>query len=171
MQNRSRAIAKANADGAESELEISEKVTSDLFEDNKEVKEHLEEATSKPESLHSEPLEANETNFLYKQKLDDYDLANRRFQKCLPKKTNEIEDLAEIEKHVKQLQIMKVGIHFYRAEAVQLVQVVDGKQYKKLEKCMNALLTHANLWDWKDDEKYSNFNVKRVNIKNHLSTI
>ena len=36
--NRSRANAKINADRAESKLEISERVTSDLFEENKEVK-------------------------------------------------------------------------------------------------------------------------------------
>ena len=41
--------AKANADHAESDLEISEKVTSDLFEENWEVKQQLEEATIKAE--------------------------------------------------------------------------------------------------------------------------
>ena len=68
---RSRANAKFNADRAESKLEISERVTSDLFEENKEVKRQLEEATSKAESLQSELLEANETNILLKQKLDE----------------------------------------------------------------------------------------------------
>ena len=65
--NRSRANAKINADRAESKLEISERVTSDLFEGNKEVKQQLEEATSKTESLQSEQLEANKTNILLKQ--------------------------------------------------------------------------------------------------------
>ena len=45
--NRSRANAKINADRAESKLEISERVTSDLFEENKEVKQQLEKVTSK----------------------------------------------------------------------------------------------------------------------------
>ena len=36
--NRSRANAKVNADCAESKLEISERVTSDFLEENKEVK-------------------------------------------------------------------------------------------------------------------------------------
>ena len=54
--NRSRANAKINADRAESKLEISERVTSDLFEENKEVKQQLEEVTSKAESLQSELL-------------------------------------------------------------------------------------------------------------------
>ena len=40
--NRSRANAKINADRAASKLEISERVTSDLFEENKEVKQYLE---------------------------------------------------------------------------------------------------------------------------------
>ena len=57
--NRSRANAKANADRAESKLEISAKVTSDMFGENNEVKQQLEEATSKAESLQSELLEAN----------------------------------------------------------------------------------------------------------------
>ena len=86
--NRSRANAKINADRAESKLEISERVTSDLFEENKEVKQQLEEATSKAESLQSELLEANRTNILLKQKLDEYDLANKRFQESLTKKNN-----------------------------------------------------------------------------------
>ena len=49
--NRSRANAKINADRAESKLIISERVTSDLFEENNEVKQQLEEVTSKAESL------------------------------------------------------------------------------------------------------------------------
>ena len=83
--NRSRANAKINADRAESKLEISERVTSDLFEENKEVKQQLEEVTSKAESLQSELLESNKTNILLKKKLDEYDLANKRFQESLKK--------------------------------------------------------------------------------------
>ena len=169
--NRSRANAKINADRAESKLEISERVTSDLFEENKEVKQQLEEATSKAESLQSELLEANKTNILLKQKSDEYDLANKRFQESLTKKTTQIKDQSEIAKLMKQLQNMRVEIDIQRAEAIQLIQAVDGKQYEKLEKSLHALLTHANHWDWKDYEKYSIFNVKRGNIKSRLSTI
>ena len=99
--NRSRANAKINADRAESKLEISEKATSDLFEENKEVKQQLEEATSKAESLQSELLEANKRKILLKQTLDEYDLANKRFQESLRKKTNRIKDQSEIEKLMK----------------------------------------------------------------------
>ena len=83
--NRSRANAKTNADRAESKLEISERLTSDLFEENEEVKQQLDEAISKAESLQSELLESNKTNILLKQKLDEYDLANKRFQESLNK--------------------------------------------------------------------------------------
>ena len=169
--NRSRANAKINADRVESKLEISEKVTSDLFEENKEVKQQLEEATSKAESLQSELLEANKKYILLKQKLDEYDLTNKRFQESLTKKTTQIKDQSEIEKLIKQLQIMRVEIDIQRAEAIQLIQAVDGKQYEKLEKSLHALLTHANHWDWKNNEKYSIFNVKRGNIISRLSTI
>ena len=72
---------------------------------------------------------------------------------------------------MKPLQFMRVEIDIQRAEAIQLMQAVDGKQYEKLEKSFSALLTHANHWDWKDYEKYSIFNVKRGNIKSRLSTI
>ena len=81
--NRSRANAKINADRAESKLEISERVTSDLFEENKEVKQPVDEATSKAESFQSELLESNKTNILLKKKLDEYDLVNKRFQESL----------------------------------------------------------------------------------------
>ena len=94
--NRSRANAKTNADRADSKLEISERVTSDLFEENKEVKQQLEEAASKAESLQSELLEANKTNILLKQKLDEYDLANKRFHESLTEKTNQITDKRSI---------------------------------------------------------------------------
>ena len=83
--NRSRANAKINADRAESKLEISERVTSNLFEENKEVKQQLEEVTSKAESLQSDLLEPNKTNILLKKKSDEYDLANKRFQQSLNK--------------------------------------------------------------------------------------
>ena len=127
---RSRANAKINADRAESKLEISERVTSDLFEENKEVKQQLEEATSKAESLQSELLEANKTNIFLKQKLDEYDLAKKRFQESLTKKTNQIKDQSEIENFIKQLQIMRVEVDIQRAEAIQLIQAVDGTQYE-----------------------------------------
>ena len=72
---------------------------------------------------------------------------------------------------MKQLQVTKVEIDIQRAGAIQLIQAVDGKQYEKLEKCLHALLTHANHWDWKDYEKHSFFSVKRDNIKSRLPTI
>ena len=103
--------------------------------------------------------------------MDDYDLANKRFKESLTKKSGQTKDQAEIEKLVKQLQVMKVEIDFQRAEAIRLIQPVDGKQYEKLEKCLHVFLTHANHWDWKGYDKYSIFNVKRGNIKSRLSTI
>ena len=132
--NRSRADAKINADRAESKLEISASVTSDLFEENKEVKHQLEEVTSKAESLQSELLESNKNNMLLKKKLDEYDLANKRFQESLNKKAAQIKEQTEIEKLVKQLQVMRVEIDIQRAEAIQLIQSVDGQLYEKLEK-------------------------------------
>ena len=99
--NRSRANAKINADRAESKLEISERVTSDFFEENKEVKQQLEEVTSKAESLQSELLESNKSSILLKKKLDEYDLANKRFQESLDKKAAQIKDQTEIDKLVK----------------------------------------------------------------------
>ena len=103
--------------------------------------------------------------------MDDYDLANKGVHESLSKKRNQIKDQAEVEKHVKQHKIMKVEIDIERAEAIQLIQAVDGKQYEKLEKCLHAFLAHANHWDWKDYQNYSIFNVKRGNIKSFLSTI
>ena len=161
--NRSRANAKINADRAESKLEISERVTSDLFEENKEVKQRLDEATYKAES--------NKTNILLKKKLDEYDLANKRFQESLNKKAAQIKKQTEIEKLVKQLQVMRVEIDIQRAEAIQLIQAVDGQQYEKLERRLHALLTHAENWDVEQYKKYSIFNVKRGNIKTRLSTV
>ena len=76
--NRSRANAKSNADRAESKLQLSERVTADLFEENKEVKQQLDEATSKAESFQYEMSESNTSNILLKKKLDEYDLAHKR---------------------------------------------------------------------------------------------
>ena len=129
--NRSRANANINLDRAESKLEISERVTSDLFEENKEVKQQLDEVTSKAECLQSELLESNKTNILLK-KLDEYDLANKRFRKSLNRKATQIEQQTEIEKLVRQLKVMTVEIDIQRAEAIQLIQAVDGQQNEKL---------------------------------------
>ena len=60
---RSRANGKANAGRAESKIEISEKVTSDSFQEKKEVNQHFEEVTSKAESLQSELLEPKKPLF------------------------------------------------------------------------------------------------------------
>ena len=168
--NRSRANAKINADRTESKLEISERVTSDLLEENKEVEQQLEEVTSKAESLQSELLESKKTNILLKEKLDEYDLANKRFQESLNKKAAQIKEQTEIEKLVKQLQVMRVEIDIQRAEAIQLIQAVDGQQYEKLERCLHALLTHAEHWDVEQYKKYSISKIKRGNIKTRLST-
>ena len=145
-------------------------MTSDLFEENKEVKRQLEEVTSKAESLQSELLESNKTNILLKN-LDEYDLANKRFQESLNKKAAQIKEQTEIEKLVKQLQVMRVDINIQRAEAIQLFQAVDGQQYEKLERCLHALLTHAEHWDVEQYKKYSISNIKRGNIKTRLSTV
>ena len=142
-----------------------------MLQENKEVKQQLEEATSKSESLQSEQLDANKTNILLKQKLVQYDLAKKRFQESLIKKTKQIKDHSEIEKLIKQLQIVRVENDIQRAEAIQSIQAVEGKLYEKLDKSLHALLAHANQWDWKDYEIYSIFNVKRGNIKSRLSTI
>ena len=146
-------------------------MTSDLFEENKEFKQLLEEVTSKAESLQSELLESNKTNILLKKKLDEYDLANKRFQESLNKKAAQIKDQTEIEKVVKQLQVMRVEIDIQRAEAIQLIQAVDGKQYEKLERCLHSLLTYAENWDIEQYKKYSIFIVKRAIINTLLSTV
>ena len=169
--NRSRVNAKINADRAESKLEISERVTSDLFEENKEVKQPVDEATSKAESLQSELLESNKSNFLLKKKLDEYDLVNKRFQESLNKKAAQIKEQTEIEKLVQQLKVMRVGIDIQRAEGIQLIQAIDGQQYEKSEKYLHALLTHAENWDIEQYKKYSIFNIKPGNIKTRLSTV
>ena len=142
--NTSRANAKANADCAKPKLEISEKVSPDLFEENKEVQQELMEATTKAEPLQSEMIEANKMTILLKQKMDESDLVKKSFQESSTKKTSQIKHQAKVEKLLKQLQVMKVGIEFQRAEAIHWVQAVHGKQYEKLEKCWHAILAHAH---------------------------
>ena len=48
---------------------------------------------------------------------------------------------------MKQLQNKQVEIDIQRAEATQMIQAADGKQYEKLEKCLLAFLTHTIHWD------------------------
>ena len=103
------------------------------------------------------------------QKLDEYDLANKRFQESLKKKAAQIKEQTEIEKLVKQLQVMRVEIDIQRAEAIQAN--VDGQHYEKLERCLLALPPYAEIWDIEQYKKYSIFNVKRGNIKTRLSTV
>ena len=123
--NGSRANAKANANRAKSKLEISDCVTSDLFHKNKAIKQH-DEATTKAESLQTEQLEANKTNILLKQKLDEYDIAIERFQESM----NESYSNKRPERNRKANQTtpsVRVVIDIQRAEAIQSIQAVDGK--------------------------------------------
>ena len=60
----------------------------------------------KAESVQSELLESNNTIILLKQKLDENDLANKRFQESFNKKATQIKEQTEIEKLVKQLQVI-----------------------------------------------------------------
>ena len=82
-------MATENANRAESKLE---KITSDLFDENKELKKQIEEATSKAESLQNKLLESKETNILLQEKLDAFDVANKRFKEILDKKDTRIKN-------------------------------------------------------------------------------
>ena len=66
---------------------------------------------------------------------------------------------------------MRVEIDIQRAETLQLIKVVDGKQHEKLEKCLHALFTNAENRDIEQHNKHSIFNVKRRNIETRLATI
>ena len=100
------------------------------------------------------------TNFVLKKKLDEYDLSNKRFQESLNKKAVQTKEQTEIEKLVKQLQVMRVGINIQRSKAIQLIQAVDGQQNEKLERCSHALLTYAENWDI---ERYKNTQFSMLN--------
>ena len=106
-----------------------------------------------------------------KKKLDEYHLANKRSQESLNKKAAQIQEQTGIEKLVKQLQVMRVEIDIQRAEAIQLIQVVDGQQSKNLERCLHALLTFTEKWVIEQYKKYSIFNFEQGNIKTRLSTV
>ena len=105
---------------------------SDLFDENKEIQQ-IDEVTSKTQSIQTELLEAKKTKILLKQKLDEHEIAYKKFQESSNKKITQIKDQNEKEKLLKQLQTMQEKIDVQRAEAFQLIQAVDGKQYRKIE--------------------------------------
>ena len=169
--NRSETNDKLDADRAASKLKISEPVTFDIFEEIREVKKQFDEATSRAESHQSELPASNRTNIVLKQKFDEYDRAYKRFQESLNKNSTQMKKQTEIEKLLKQLQVMRVETDIRRAEAMQLIQTVDGKRQEELEKCIHPVLTYAENWDIEQHRKYSIFNVKRRNTQTRLSTI
>ena len=57
-------------------------------------------------------------------------MANKRFKEILDKKDTRIKDQNDTDKLVKQLKVMRVEIDIQRAEAIQLIQEVDWKQYE-----------------------------------------
>ena len=63
--NRFQENAKVNADLDESKVEISETVTSELFEESKEIKHQLNAATTKAASFRSKLLEIIKTNTIW----------------------------------------------------------------------------------------------------------
>ena len=163
--NISGANVKVNTDRAEVNLEISDTVTSDLFEENTNIRQQLPEATYRAASLQSEILESNKMNFLPKQKLDDYDLSNRRFNDFSAEKTNQIKDQTEIKPLVKQVQVMREGVVIQRVAAIQLFKADDSQQYMRLEKCLHALLAHAGQRELDQYTKYSIFNIQNEMLK------
>ena len=92
-------------------------------------------------------------------------------RRSLIKRTPDLKIKTDIDNLIKQLQIMRVEIDIQRAEAIRLIQAVDAKQYQKLAKCLHALLTHADHWDWQQYEKYSIFNIKQGNVKTRRSIV
>ena len=169
--NRSRGNAKADAVRAESELKISEKVNSVLFEDIEKWN-----SNSKKRSLkrsHFSPSCLKQMRWIFCLNRNWMTMISQKgeIRNLQPEKQISSETKKKSKKTGRKLQVMKVKFVIQRAEAIQLIQAVDGKQYEKHEKCLHALLTHANHWDWKDHGKCSCFSVKRDNIKNRLSTI
>ena len=142
-----------------------------MFDENKELKTPNDEATSKAVSLQTGLLGSNKTNILLKEKLDASNIANKRFKEILDKKDTRLKDQTEIEKLVKQSQVMRRETDIQRAEAIQLIQAVDEKQYEKLEKCLHAFLTRADHWDRRQIEKHSLHIFKRRNVKIRISTV
>ena len=108
------------------------------------MKQQLDEASTEAESLQSELLESRKTIILLKQNLEDSDLAKKRFHESSNKKTNQMKEQQKIDELVKQLHTMGVQFAIQPAVAIQLNQIVDGKQYEELVKCLHALLAHAN---------------------------
>ena len=89
----------------------------------------MDEVTTKAESLQAELLESEKSDFQWMQKLNEYYIAKKQFQESLNKKTNQKEEQSKIDKFVKHLQVIRVEIDIQRAEAIQLFQAVDGRQY------------------------------------------
>ena len=52
-------------------------------------------------------FEANKTNIVFKQKLYAYDVANKRFQESLIKRTTQLREQSEIDEIVKQLPVFE----------------------------------------------------------------
>ena len=126
MCHLSHAKTKVNTDRAVSKQERSERVTSELFEENKEMKQQLDEATSEAKSLQSELLKANKTNILLKLKLDAYDVAFKRFQKSLTKKYPAERKLINLSNKLWELEFI-----FREAEQAILFKASMAKDMKR----------------------------------------
>ena len=68
---------------------------------------------------YSKPIK---TNIFLERKHDEYDNANRSIQESLNKKTNQMKKQSEIDKLMKQLQVMRVERDIQKAEGDQLIQ-------------------------------------------------
>ena len=95
-----------------------------------------------------------------KQKSDEYDLVNGRFQESLNNKAAQITEQTEIEKLVKQLHLKRVEIDIQTAEAIQLIQTVNGKHYEELGKSLHAFLSYT---DNLDIEQYKSTQFSTLN--------
>ena len=65
---------------------------------------------------------------------------------------------------------MRVEIGLQKVKAIHLIQVVDGQQNEKIEKCLLALRPYAESWEIQKYKKHSIFNVKRGKITTRQST-
>ena len=128
--NRSRWNAKLNADTTNPKLEIWDLVTSELFEEIKEVKQQLDETNTKAKSLQPELLEPNKTTIFLKQWLEEYDIANKRFHKSLNKKTTQMRRQSAIDKLVRQSQVLGVAVVFQRPDQSSQFKLLTAKSTK-----------------------------------------
>ena len=146
---------------AKKEIEEIKNRNNTVSESNSEMAKQIQELKREYDSMKQKLTKELEEEKRYK----------NNFKKWNQTLSSENHRMQGIKSDLKHLQKIQVDIDVQRAEAIQMIAVLDKTTHEKLKKSLMLLLKHADYNDQMKYAKASLLNIERGTVKDRLSKI